>query len=334
MRFVALFTVTLNIADPIRFYADKETQTLLLLRDTYQGKCFQDKFILEIISVEETSSCSLMTYGSPGAGTVHVKFKALCSRFSEDDSLAVMKVENRAQIVVGKYEALPPLSVDKPPESDSERVAVSMIDPNEIIALGHEIPVVIAKINYSPMQVMPSALVELLTCRNTRSAWTVTPSKKNENLQQRLIDIWGEMLSQALAERDLLTTGSEEEGFPATRKFFGKLLATYKNPHEVLGTPTDLTSREQLIKWWDMLRPGTTWERPLEAAYDDAAVYSVGGQTGGLKQGSAAAVFGAIMNELVNAINVLNELARRFTTPEKVKEHSAIWMLMMRAQQL
>ena len=316
MRFGKKFTVTLDVPDPMEFGTNVDRNVLLGIRQIYEGKCFRGCFIVNITSIERTSEIYINKTGTVGAGTIDVEFTADCSRFNKGDLYPGVRISRTSQVMMGK--GVPPIGA-------TEQLAVSIEDPNEVLADGFIIPVVIGEIDYPKGQSTPAASVHMLTCRQTPNVWLVTGGSVSKNI---IDEMWAR-LEPVIKSRDAAEGDKDQSSL---LKLFRMLLHSYSGGKAPAGPKTQkLESRDAIAEWAETLRPNTAWSRPITEDFDSTGVSSVEA-TEKVVQANAAVVFTAITNEIVTAAQFMVDAAHTYTDQALMKKQIGVWRVMRNAQ--
>ena len=220
-----------------------------------------------------------------------------------------------------------------PPIADEEPISVSLLEPNEVLADGFLVPVVISDIVYPPLQATPAATARLLTCRASAKRWVVSGGAVPA-------DLIGAAWKSIERARTAVAAVAGDTDMAALVRFFRILLHSYAStatPPAAPGELHDLASREQLEAWAAMLQAGTQWERTITEAFDSTAVCRVRDEAGGEDapagtKAGAQVVFSALVTEVAGAAQLLADAARAFAGANVLKKQMALWQVMRNAQ--
>jgi len=340
MRGVSTFDVTIDVADPIDFCSDARKNALHKVRETYQGRCYMGKYIVRVLRVERCSKCRLVTVGDLGDGVVDVTFAALWSRWSPGDALPLVELVSVNEIVVGRAAFdLTDVAAAGQPEGDfslvgAEPVAVSLLDPSELLAVGQRVPVRVADVTYEPMG-QPCATATLLTCRKRATVWRVARAERG--CSRGLVAA----LAAALREhRRVAAAAAATDGGAALHRFFVSILSPHASGDAPLPggfAAADLPDGEQELADWaaEHLRSGAQWTRPLERAYGSGAVCSVAGAASAGYEARAAPPEAVLADLVVGACGELHALAVLSTHYASMADITAlrgVWQLMAAEQ--
>jgi hypothetical protein len=347
MRIENRFSVTLNV-HPIEFDSDAERNALLLVKETYEKRCYQGFYIREVLRVERISRTRINRVGKIGDGVVDVIFLADCQRLHVNDMVAGMEVVSSSHTIVGK-----------PAKGTSvQPVAMTLLNPNAIIAKGQIIPVRVIEAENTAMQEQASAAVELLTCRTTETIWRVAGTTLPTG--SAFEHVWRDF---AAAVREAGRIAGDESA-NATRGLFRNLLASFPKgglplldgfektveieaSDEVLQKgAADLEaaiaeSRERYKEWVRSMVAGSTWTRPLELPFDWAGVCAV--RESSLKaaveskrykvvNAQAGEIAIHLLCNITDAVRLLNETTQVYNTPALLESHLTIFRLMRASQ--
>lgn len=325
MIFDSFFTVTIDTVDPIGFAKDVVGNALLQVRDVYEGKCYQGKFIHSILRICRTSRCRINRVGTVGEGTIEVKFQARCSKYHPGDAIAGM------QVVCGQ-----PLTGDAVgPRSAAEPAVLTIINPNATFAVGQVLPVRIARVNYAPLSDKPSAATELLTCRLEETIWDVAAPQAA--MSEEIIAKIYQQIAEALKERQTI---QETKGEQEVRTLFGGLLATYQGKQEKplppALKPVALETFADFAAWAKKLKPGTRWTRPLTKPFDWVGVCEVTKtfepERYRVVRAGADEIISTMLCTILNSVQVLNDFPQVFPSDRTIQSHMNVWILMRKAQ--
>jgi hypothetical protein len=326
MIFNASFTVTIDTVDPIGYAKDSVGNALLQVRDVYEGKCFQGKFIHSILGICRTSRCRINRVGCEvGSGTVEVKFRALCSRYHPGDAVAGM------QVVCGQ-----PLTGDAVgPRSAVEPAVLTIINPNATFAVGQVLPVRIIRVSYDPLSDKPSAATELLTCRLEETIWEVAAPQ--QALTEEVIAKIYQQVAEAIEDRQAI---QKTKGDQQVRVLFAGLLATYQGQKEKPLPPTlkpfELETFAAFMAWVKKLKPETRWTRSLTKPFDWVGVCEATDKFESeqyrVVRAGADEIISAVLCAVLNSVQVLNDFPRVFPSDRVIQSHMNVWMLMRKAQ--
>lgn len=349
MHLETIFTVTLDVEDLIDFSADIERNALMRVRDTYQGKCYQGRFVSEVKELVEHSRCQVNNVGTQGAGIINVKFRATCNLYNPGDPIAAVTIEKRVQVLMG--------SVKEP-----EPLAVSFVNPNETISEGQLVPAQVVQVDYPPLQVRPTAIVKQLVCPKEAIIW-VTEGELTAQDVDTLRHYAGLVDKELKARADLREgAGAGPEGPASNLKtgqdFFERLLCTYRQgPADVPRPPVDGwegPAGPPLPGWCEspvaLLRlvaaPGPAagkWVRPLGLPLSYPAVCRMKPQAPGgdvaadpqlykERRLPPVAAFLQMLREVHEYLVVMNRLPTVYGSSAVADRHKNIWRIMQQQQ--
>lgn len=168
-----IFTVSLEIKNPIGFCNDKIGNALVMLRDLYERKCYQGSFIIQITGVTKCSNCVLTTSNNSAGGIIQVQFSAIVAVFAVDDILTGIKIlKMDQQMIIGS-------SVAKEDGKEIEDVrsatAVVNVSSSNIKNLREEqiVGVRITALSCGPFKAQVAIVGKLLTCDTSFTAFKV-----------------------------------------------------------------------------------------------------------------------------------------------------------------
>lgn len=160
MRSEKVFDVTLNVANPIDFCADKGKHVLTALRQGYVGRCFKGAFIVGVKEIRAISSCHILDTGAGGEGYVDVQFLAEVAVFCRWDILVGVEILSHQQMVVGNYEESLPAA-----EANVKAVVTLLASPAvTAISVGQMVSVRAMMVEHTPMKEYAAIVGTLLTC--------------------------------------------------------------------------------------------------------------------------------------------------------------------------
>lgn len=87
-----MYETTLNIDHPCKFIAS-EANAKRQVKDTFEGKCYYGSLILEVVSIDKTSMCRLITSNHNATGIVNVCFTARVINYRKGDIIVDAKIE-------------------------------------------------------------------------------------------------------------------------------------------------------------------------------------------------------------------------------------------------
>lgn len=70
------YQTTLDIANPIGFATNSARHAMIMIRETFLGKCFMGAFITEITRIIRKSDCRIVSTNDSASGSVDVEFEA------------------------------------------------------------------------------------------------------------------------------------------------------------------------------------------------------------------------------------------------------------------
>jgi hypothetical protein len=176
MLFTKLFTVTINVRNPIGFCADKMRQAMIHLKSTYERRCYMGSFIVAINKIEEISSCRIINTNNSGEGVVDVQFSATVGSLARWDIYPGAKIL-RTDLLVGG-ETSPDMVKADPARRDVRDIGViltliSSAETTKLVRAGQTVCVRVVGVEHKPMQPGVSVAGQLLTCERATPVYRV-----------------------------------------------------------------------------------------------------------------------------------------------------------------
>jgi hypothetical protein len=99
------FIISILVSDPFNPNLSINTENYILgvLNEQYVGKCYNGALILKINTIDEISSCEIITTNLLGNGNINVKFTAMIRRFYPGEFLPNVWVQKTQPSILGSY---------------------------------------------------------------------------------------------------------------------------------------------------------------------------------------------------------------------------------------
>ena len=358
MQYEKVFDVTVNVANPINFCADKDRHLMAELRNTYEGRCYKGAFIIEIKSIIRQGACHVQRTNGSGGGYIDVHFLAEVTIFSSWDILTGVEVVSHQQMVVGIYKGAPDRAALVAAGAPPSRVVVilSASKAVETIAVKQLIPVRVSLAQHPPMQSQAAVFATLLVCDQAAPAYRLAG-------EDAVLDAAaGVALEPMLAAVDRELAARAE--LVATRRadlwFFELLLHAHPHvpggtdqavacagghvwdgPPTPAGVPAGAPAQNVLdlvrrVVAGESVRVAGTWSRPL-ALYRSSPLAAVAARAppagwAPAVDSTAVVVFAEFLKNILDFLAATRELTEVYHTRELIGAHMNIWSVMRAAQ--
>lgn len=327
---------SMDVKNPIDFCSDERNNALIKLRDDYEGKCYQGKFIIKVLSVDAVSSCRIHNTGEIGTGCVDVQFTVLWSRRGEGSTVPMVKIVAVGEILTGEScmhnrEEKNGGSVDL---RGKESMLVSFLEPSAALREGVKIPAKIVNVRYEPKSI-PSATAKMLTCREKCTVWEIStgPTSASNGVEDKLTGIY----KSYMEDYDRVMKGISDS--ESISKFFKYLLSTYQEADVAL--PGGFEEHEGFEGLLSKMHKGTYWCRPLQKPFGTSQVYRLDGAAAlkyaesgdaDVKRVDCKVAFMRMLLEATSEVETLAELVYQFRTIEDIKMQKGVWKVMSNSQ--
>ncbi len=355
MQCERVIEVTLPVADPINFCADKDRHVVTALQNTYVGKCFKGAYITSVKRVLAASDCRIVMTNTSGEGTIDVRFLAGGVVFARRDILVGVRVVNAQQILVGEYRALSRPDATEPPARASVAIRPGGAAS---LAAGQLVAVRVELANHAPMAPVATVVASVLTCDQAApAAYRLHGSldaRARVELEPMLRRVEEELAARAalVAERranvwyfehllhayrvgaagaDPAGPGQTVEAWPGGPAWDG--------PAPPAGVPVGGEARSVV----DVVRAavdgratpvGGVWSRPL-ALYRSSPLAAFAAEPPPEWEapiaGDARAVFAEFLKDILDFLVAVREMATVYG-PAELDSHRNVWALMRAAQ--
>jgi hypothetical protein len=331
-----LFTVTLNITNPIGFCIDTELHTMLELKRIYLGRCFKGSYINEILEIIRISDCSIISTNISGEGTIDVQFTANVFIFSAGD-IVIAKIVSDAQqsMILGTYS-----------RSDKPVAAVSILNAGVDITKGQMVPIIIRNAQHTPMETQANVVGSILMFTNEPYVHRIRADRpitydsgfdviieeidkelkiREEHVRDRKKDLWF---------FELLLCGYKDTAPITDQTIPGTIPWSGPNSRKNDGLPVInfleiVRKREQLEGGIYTRSPSIYKSSPIMNHVVDASVLPPEVH---IVENSARNVIMLYLKEMLNYLIATRELIETYNSMEMINTHKKIWSIMRNAQ--
>lgn len=172
MLFKKLFTVTINVRNPIGFCAGKEHQAMVHLKSVYERRCFMGSYIVSIDKVVKTGACRIVNTNVSAEATVDVQFLATVGVLARWDIVPGVKIIGTDLLVGG--ETVPDPAVR---HEDTRDIGVTMVlaasPETRQIRAGQVVCARVLDVVHKPLKSSVTACGKLLTCERAGPIYKV-----------------------------------------------------------------------------------------------------------------------------------------------------------------
>ena len=144
-----MYETTINVEHPCKFVSS-DSNIKVRLEETFVNKCYYGSLILEILSINKTSMCRIITSNHNAMGTINVCFTAKVLNYKKGDIIPDAKIEIKAGQVIAT--------------SKYATITIEKSANTKILISGQTIPVIVEdkvlyNVNSSTINVLASILV-------------------------------------------------------------------------------------------------------------------------------------------------------------------------------
>jgi hypothetical protein len=363
MLFEKVIDATVNVRNPINFCADKERHVMAELRNTFVGRCFKGAFIVQIVSVLQESLCRLTSTNASGEGYIDVQFVAQVAVFSRWDILVGVEIVSHQQMLVGTYDARPPLAArgaggEEPAQAavgtKNARAVVSLLASKavEALAVGQKISVRVVMAQHQPLQPQAAVVGTLLVCDQAAPVYRLRGALDGAAKAEL-----GPVL--AAIELELEARAALVESRKADLWFFELLLYAYRGtttpPDQQVpgpggtawGGPGGLRPLEegaipqnvlQLVRRavdGEAVPVAGYWSRSLALYRSSPLAAQAAALPPGWSEaatGEPRAVFAEFLKNILDFLVAIRQMAELYNTRELVDSHRGLWTAMRSIQ--
>lgn len=333
-----ILTTSFDVRDPDNFSANPGRAITTHLERTLVGRCYKGAFIVRIAEIIRHSKCRIKDTDLSAEGTVDVEFRAVVSLLVRWDILVGVKIESRAQMIVGKS------------ETEGAVVVATLLPSPEVetVREGQTISIRIVQTRYAPLQEEATAIGVLLTCDKISPSFRITGKLTAGDVRD--LAPLAARVRTLLESRSALMRKRRDDFL-----FFEELLYAYNFRAE--GTQT-VESRD--AQPWEGpagvgLPPGAAAENLLDVVGSPAPVdvKGVWCRDLGLYRSSPLAArapetaaawdppqdakprmaFAVMLKTVHDFLKAVGEMVEVFDTRQAMDNHKNIWLVMRRAQQ-
>lgn len=326
MIFEKVFEVTINITNPINFCINKYQNTLISLNNIYENKCYLGTFILKINNILKISSCKIINTNSSSGGLVDVRFSADVYILNQWDIIIGAKIKEKSDIAISDY------------EKNNVKICITFKPTNihvNTLAVNQLLPIRIVKSICKPNYNYIIAIGILLTC-DKKSVIYKVKGKVNENALSEINLILNDIKNEIMLRTELMKTKRNEI------LFFESLLYSYKNTNK----STEFIQINNDIKYEGLINniEGLTahnifniidinldgfWSRPL-GIYRSSPIIALNNNTNtdNYVLTNPNALIIEMAKNILTSLITIREFIEIYNTPELIKSHENIWVMM------
>lgn len=268
---------------------------LTALRDKFEGRCYKNKYISRILSIEKMSEIYVQQMGDPNVGHVSVVFLAECVEYYTDELVAGFKVINNDEKII--------IAIKHDGRNNLAITSIDVTPHIKSLSIDQIIPIKIISSQYTVGR-------NIITC-----------------VSQFAPKIYGTPYYQIIAGKGTIPTALID-------KFKETAVANEKWIMEKLDfmipTPTSVVSSVvKLIDLVDKLNVGDIVGRPDSIKLlEPIAHKSSAAPTADAKKCSAANAIILMMQNYIAMVTYMNEMVEIYASGTAYTDHANLWKIM------
>lgn len=306
MIFKKTITTSIDIENPIDIYTAPDKNLIIILRDRYEGKCFRSCYIIQVISIIDTSECIIDTHGNDSSGTVNIKFDARVIEYLQGEIINGCEIKSKTptSVTLSTREA----DIYMKPSPLFESIKEKQLMPLRVWQSSYQQGTSKASINATPYLPVSKQSIYFTTSakfsakESTVIAGYISAIRKEEELRDKIVE-------------------ENAQGW----KYFNDLMYAYKT---VKPAPSDAEE----INIFD-LATGITegyYSRDLTMDMSKSAVHrfpSVKNQNDAIVSFTPSKVVEFILCDYLNYIKHIRGMVETYNTKELLISHKNLWAI-------